>query len=288
MIAVIDELNADDCCHGILVQLPLPEHISARRVIRRLEFPKDVDGFHPFNVGCLAMSQTGDVAPWEMEHNDLVIEPTDGLVRSAPASPGQTASPLHVLTKSRPVACTAQAVVGLLNYYNVNIKGKHAVVLGRSNIAGMPITLHLMNAGATVTNCLPDAPHARDVCLQADILVVALGRALWLHGDWIKPGAAVVDVGINYVREPDTQARRLVGDVHFESALPKVSAITPVPRGVGPMTVAMLLRNTLRNAAQQAKHATGGTVLDQPSPVDRSRRPTVLPTDLKLSTKKEP
>lgn len=198
LLALIDKLNANQKIHGILVQLPVPEHIDEKKVIDRISPEKDVDGFHPINVGDLFTNT------------------------------------------ARFVACTPRGCLELLDRMGVEIKGKKAVVIGRSNIVGKPVALLLLHRHATVTICHSRTADLEKECLEADILVAAVGRPQMITGDMIKPGAVVIDVGIN--RLPDG---RLVGDVDFESAKEKASLITPVPRGVGPMTIAMLLLNTL-------------------------------------------
>lgn len=198
LLALIDKLNANQKIHGILVQLPVPEHIDEKKVIDRISPEKDVDGFHPINVGDLFTNT------------------------------------------ARFVACTPRGCLELLDRMGVEIKGKKAVVVGRSNIVGKPVALLLLHRHATVTICHSRTADLEKECLEADILVAAVGRPQMITGEMIKPGAVVIDVGIN--RLPDG---RLVGDVDFESAKEKASLITPVPRGVGPMTIAMLLLNTL-------------------------------------------
>ena len=205
--ALVRELNDDPRVHGILVQLPLPPGLDEERILNSIRLEKDVDGFHPLNIGRLA--QKGR-------------------------------EPLFV-------PCTPAGVMYLLEQQGVDFDGAHAVVLGRSNIVGMPVSLLLLRRNATVTVC---HSHTRDlpaVVRQADILVAAVGRAEMVRGDWIKPGAVVIDVGVNRVDDPTAKkGYRLVGDVAFDEARQVASAITPVPGGVGPMTIAMLLKNTLR------------------------------------------
>ncbi len=197
LLELIEELNHTDHIHGVLVQLPLPEHIDERTVIQAIKPEKDVDGFHPVNVGNLHIGAPGFVP------------------------------------------CTPRGIIEMLDRTGIPIKGKHAVVVGRSNIAGKPAAMLLLARHATVTIC-----HSRTVDLayhtrQADILVVAVGRPRFITGDMIKEGAVVIDVGVNRVDEG------LVGDVDFDSCLEKASYITPVPGGVGRMTVVMLMKNTV-------------------------------------------
>jgi len=201
LLTKIAELNEDPKIHGILVQLPVPKHIDSDKVLNAINPDKDVDGFHPVNVGALAT----------------------GNMRFAP--------------------CTPYGCIRLLEKSGVSIEGKHAVVIGRSNIVGKPMALLLLQANATVTICTSRtvdlAKHTRD----ADILVVAVGRAKMITGDMIKPGAAVIDVGMN--RTPEG---KLCGDVDFDSAKEVAGWITPVPGGVGPMTITMLVANTVQSA----------------------------------------
>lgn len=194
---LIDELNNDPEIDGILVQLPLPEHIPDEAIIERIHPDKDVDGFHPYNVGKLALRQP-------------VLRP-----------------------------CTPRGIVTLLNSTGQEIRGMDAVVVGASNIVGRPMSLELLLAGCTVTTCHRFTKNLEDKVRGADLLVVAVGKAGIVNSDWIKPGAIVIDVGINR-----NKAGKLVGDLDFESAKEKAGWITPVPGGVGPMTVATLLQNT--------------------------------------------
>lgn len=205
LLARIDALNKDPKIHGLLVQLPVPKHIDSNKVLLAIDPAKDVDGFHPVNVGALAT----------------------GNMRFAP--------------------CTPYGCLKLLEKSGVSIEGKHAVVVGRSNIVGKPMALLLLQNNATVTICTSKtqdlAKHTRD----ADILVVATGRAKMIKGDMIKPGAAVIDVGMNR-----DENGKLCGDVDFESAKEVAGYITPVPGGVGPMTITMLVANTVQSAEQTA------------------------------------
>ncbi len=209
---LVERLNADPKVHGILVQLPLPKHLDEERVLSKISIEKDVDGFHPINIGRLA--QKGR-------------------------------EPLFV-------PCTPAGVMVLLKEAGVNLEGANAVVLGRSNIVGMPMALLLVRANATVTIChsrTKDIPaHTR----QADVIIAAVGRPRMVQADWVKPGAVVIDVGVNRVDDPTAKkGYRLVGDVDFDAVKEVAGAITPVPGGVGPMTIAMLLQNTLRAAEMQ-------------------------------------
>lgn len=205
-------LNDDKTVNGILVQLPLPSHLDEERVLQLISIEKDVDGFSPINIGRLA--QKGR-------------------------------EPMFV-------PCTPSGCIYLLEQAGVQIEGAHAVVLGRSNIVGMPAALLLVSRNATVTVCHSRTKNLAEVVRQADILIAAIGKTEMVRGDWIKPGAAVIDVGMN--QKPDATKKkgyRLVGDVNFDEAQEVAGFITPVPRGVGPMTIAMLMRNTLRAAEIQ-------------------------------------
>ena len=209
---LIKELNADPKVSGILVQLPLPDHLDEERVLQLISIEKDVDGFSPINIGRLA--QKGR-------------------------------EPLFV-------PCTPYGCIYLLKEAGVEISGANAIVLGRSNIVGMPAALLLVKENATVTVCHSRTKNLADVVRQADILIAAIGRAEMVRGDWIKPGAAVIDVGMN--DKPDATKKRgyrLVGDVNFEEAKEVAGFITPVPGGVGPMSIAMLMSNTFRAAEIQ-------------------------------------
>jgi 5,10-methylene-tetrahydrofolate dehydrogenase/methenyl tetrahydrofolate cyclohydrolase len=220
---LIRELNADPKVHGILVQLPLPSHLDEERVLQLISIEKDVDGFSPINIGRLA--QKGR-------------------------------EPLFV-------PCTPYGCIYLLKEAGVQISGANAVVLGRSNIVGMPAALLLIGENATVTVCHSRTKNLPEVVRQADIIIAAIGRAEMVRGDWVKPGAAIIDVGINGIplfnedgsplisEKTGKQRQKLVGDVNFEEAKEVAGFITPVPGGVGPMTIAMLMANTLRAAEIQ-------------------------------------
>jgi len=209
---LVRKLNADKKVNAILVQLPLPGHLNEERVLQLINIEKDVDGFSPINIGRLA--QKGR-------------------------------EPLFV-------PCTPYGCIFLLEQAGVKIEGANAVVLGRSNIVGMPAALLLIGKNATVTVCHSRTRDIPSVVRQADILIAAIGKMEFVRGDWIKPGAAVIDVGIN--SKPDATKKsgyRLVGDVNFDEAKEVAGFITPVPGGVGPMTIAMLMRNALRAAELQ-------------------------------------
>jgi len=211
--ALVRELNADPAIHGILVQLPLPGHLDEEAVLNTISLHKDVDGFHPVNIGRLAMKG-----------------------REALFAP-----------------CTPAGCIELLDRIGVEIRGKEAVVLGRSNIVGLPVSMLLLKRDATVTICHSRSQDLPAICRRADILVAAVGRAEMVKADWVKPGAVVIDVGINRVDDPTAKrGYRLVGDVAFEEVQEVAGWITPVPGGVGPMTIAMLLQNTVKGAKRAA------------------------------------
>ena len=197
VLEMVDRMNADDRVDGILVQAPLPAGLNFKEVLERIDPAKDVDGFHPLNVGRLVANQPGLVA------------------------------------------CTPKGVMELLDRTGVEIEGANAVIVGRSDIVGKPVALLLLHRSATVTVCHSRTRDLPAVTRGADILIAAVGRPEMVRGDWVKPGATVIDVGVN--RTDDG----LRGDVHFPSASAVAGAITPVPGGVGPMTIAMLLRNTV-------------------------------------------
>jgi 5,10-methylene-tetrahydrofolate dehydrogenase/methenyl tetrahydrofolate cyclohydrolase len=209
---VVKQLNSDKKISGILVQLPMPSHLNEEAVLSLIGIEKDVDGFSPLNIGRLA--QKGR-------------------------------EPLFV-------PCTPYGCIYLLEQAGVKIEGANAVVLGRSNIVGMPAALLLINKNATVTVCHSRTRDLPAVVRQADILIAAIGRTEMVRGDWIKPGAAVIDVGINSIPDATKKSgHRLVGDVKFDEAREVAGFITPVPGGVGPMTIAMLMRATLHAAEIQ-------------------------------------
>jgi len=235
VLSLIDALNKDESIHGILVQLPLPQHFIQAEILTRISIMKDVDGFHPYNVGCLALRRAGHFVPWETDSGE---EPKNG-----------KDDPPVVLGN---IACTPRGCVELLKRHNIAIHGKHVVILGRSNIVGLPLSLLLMHEHATLTNCCSSTSNLEGLVRQADILISAVGKPHLVKGSWLKPGVAVIDVGINFVNTP--LGRRIVGDVDFEEAKRVAGYLTPVPGGVGPMTVAMLMDNTLQNADISIKH----------------------------------
>ncbi|NOZ51175.1 MAG: bifunctional methylenetetrahydrofolate dehydrogenase/methenyltetrahydrofolate cyclohydrolase FolD [Chloroflexi bacterium] len=212
LLKLVQDLNANPDVHGILVQLPLPDHIDDETILGAISIEKDVDGFHPLNIGRLSMKRR---------------------------------APLFV-------PCTPRGCIELLDRSGIEIEGKRAVVLGRSNIVGLPAAMLLLHRNATLTVCHSRTKNLPGVVREADILIAAVGRPEMVKGDWIKPGAAVIDVGVNAVDDPTKKkGYRLVGDVDFAEAKEVAGYLTPVPGGVGPMTIAMLLRNTMDSAKRQ-------------------------------------
>lgn len=206
LLVTVDRLNRDNSIDGFIVQLPLPKHIDEQKVIEAIDYRKDVDGFHPINVGRVAI----------------------GL----PAF----------------ISATPKGILELLRRYNVETAGKKCVILGRSNIVGKPMSQLMMQKGvdATVTVCHSRSKTLKEECLQADIIIAAIGQPAFLKGDMVKPGVVVIDVGTTRVPDPSRKSGfRLQGDVDFDAVAPKASLITPVPGGVGPMTICMLMQNTL-------------------------------------------
>jgi len=215
ILAEVEKLNNDPSVHGILVQLPLPDHIDEGKVLQSIDVKKDADGFSAYNIGNLCLR--GGEPPLA-------------------------------------VPCTPAGCIELLQRYGIEINGKDCVVLGRSNIVGMPVAALLQSCNGTVTLCHSRTKNIEAKIKQADIVVAAIGKTEYVKGDWIKPGAVVIDVGIN--SKPDATKKRgykLVGDVDYEECSKKASAITPVPGGVGPMTIAMLMKNTVN----LARHSIG-------------------------------
>lgn len=206
LLALVHKLNNDDSVHGIIVQLPLPKHLNSDLIINNIDVKKDVDAFHPYNVGKIMIG-------------DYELLP-----------------------------CTPAGVMALLERSNIEVAGKNCVVVGRSNIVGKPQAMMLLHKNGTVTVCHSKTKNLKEICLSADILVVAIGRAKFITGDMIKEGAVVIDVGM--CRDENG---KLCGDVDYESAEKKASYITPVPGGVGPMTRVMLLQNTLTAAKKKLK-----------------------------------
>jgi methylenetetrahydrofolate dehydrogenase (NADP+)/methenyltetrahydrofolate cyclohydrolase len=209
---VVNDLANDKTVHGILVQLPLPSHLDTEAILSAIPIEKDIDGFHPVNIGRLAMKNR---------------------------------EPMFV-------PCTPAGIIELIDSAGTKIEGARAVVLGRSNIVGLPAAMLLVHRNATVTICHSRTQNLAEMVHQADILVAAIGKAQFVKADWIKPGATIIDVGTNAIPDATKKSgRRLVGDVDFDNAKDVAGAITPVPGGVGPMTIAMLMQNTL-NAAKRS------------------------------------
>lgn len=198
LLTIIKQLNVDPKIHGILVQLPLPPHINAKNIVTAIDYKKDVDGFHPYNLGLLVQQ--------------------------------------HPLLRP----CTPYGIIQLLKHYQIELIGKDVTIIGTSTIVGRPVMLELLMERATVTICHSKTNNLSDKVNMADIVIAAVGKPQLIKGEWIKKGAVVIDVGVNYL--PDN---KMVGDVEFDVAFNQASYITPVPGGVGPMTIAMLLRNTL-------------------------------------------
>ncbi len=214
LLGKIQELNEDDDLDGFIVQLPLPKHINEQKVIEAIDYRKDVDGFHPINAGRLML----------------------GLPAFIPATP--------------------MGIMTLLKRYGVPTDGKHCVVIGRSHIVGRPMSILMSNkanpGNATVTLCHSHTPNLKEITLQADIIIAALGKPEFLKGDMVKDGVAVIDVGVTRLPSDKTKSGwKLYGDVAFDEVAPKASYITPVPGGVGPMTIASLLQNTLLSAKNE-------------------------------------
>jgi 5,10-methylene-tetrahydrofolate dehydrogenase/methenyl tetrahydrofolate cyclohydrolase len=215
LLAQVDRLNKDPKVHGILVQLPVPDHIDEATILKAIVVEKDADGFSALNIGNLCL-RGGD-------------------------------PPLAV-------PCTPAGCIELLQRYDVQISGKNCVVLGRSNIVGMPVAALLQSCNGTVTVCHSRTQNIPEKVKQADIVVAAIGKPEFVRGEWLKPGAVVIDVGINSKDDPTKKCGyRLVGDVNYEECCKMASAITPVPGGVGPMTIAMLMKNTVN----LARHSIG-------------------------------
>lgn len=209
LLKIVKELNNDPKIHGLIVQLPLPSHIDEVTILDAVDYAKDIDGFHPLNMGALAMKGR---------------EP-------------------------KFVSCTPKGCIELLDRSGVNLDGKNVVVIGRSNIVGVPAALLCLKKNATVTICHSRTTDLPGEVRKADVIIAAVGKALMVKKDWVKPGAVVIDVGMNALDDPTRKlGYRLVGDVDYNEVKEVASLITPVPGGVGPMTVAMLLQNTLTAA----------------------------------------
>ena len=210
VIKIINDLNNDSKYHGILVQFPLPDHITTQNIINSIKPEKDVDGFHPENVGWLSIG------------------------------------------KPRFIPCTPKGIMRILDHYNIDLNGKNIVVIGRSNIVGRPISiltsLNSQGANGTCTICHSRTKNIEKFTINADVIITAIGRPNYLKGDMIKSGVVLIDVGINRVNSDNEKGYIIVGDVDWDSVIDKVSLITPVPGGVGPMTIAMLVENTIEAA----------------------------------------
>ncbi len=204
LLELIEKLNNDESIHGILVQSPLPQGLDANEAFRAISPKKDVDGFHPINVGKLSLNQ------------DCFV------------------------------SCTPFGIIKMLEAYNIEVEGAHAVIIGRSNIVGKPLAKCLLNKNATVTVCHSKTKNLKEITKQADILIAAIGKAKFITADMVKEGATIIDVGINRMEDG-----KLLGDTDFEAIKEKVAYITPVPGGVGPMTIAMLMHNVVKAAKQQ-------------------------------------
>lgn len=217
LLELIEKLNKDDSTHGILVQLPLPKHIDITKILNTIDPKKDVDGFHFLNISQLYCSSAGDIA-------DEVKETL-------------------AINMFKP--CTPFGIVELLQRYNIDLSKKEVVILGRSNIVGKPIAFLLMDSVSTLTICHSHTKNISEIIKRADVIIASIGRPKMVTADMVKEGATVIDVGIN--RTPEG---KIVGDVDFDAVKEKAYAITPVPGGVGPMTIAMLLRNTVESASR--------------------------------------
>ena len=210
VVKIINDLNNDSKYHGILIQFPLPDHITTQNIINSIKPEKDVDGFHPENVGWLSIG------------------------------------------KPRFIPCTPKGIMRILDHYNIGLNGKNIVVIGRSNIVGRPISiltsLNSKGANGTCTICHSRTKNLQEFTINADVIITAIGRPNYLKGDMIKNGVVLIDVGINRVNSDNEKGYAIVGDVDWDSVIDKASFITPVPGGVGPMTIAMLVENTIEAA----------------------------------------
>jgi len=214
LLKMVKGLNEDKSLHGLIVQLPLPEHIKEKEILDAVSYEKDIDGFHPMNIGALTLKGR---------------------------------EPLFI-------PCTPKGCMELLERSGVNLDGKNVVIIGRSNIVGIPAAMLCLHNNATVTICHSRTTNLRDKVKEADVIIAAVGKPELVRGDWVKEGVVVIDVGTNAVDDPTKKTGyRLVGDICFDEVKLHASAITPVPGGVGPMTVTMLLKNTLASAQRFAK-----------------------------------
>jgi 5,10-methylene-tetrahydrofolate dehydrogenase/methenyl tetrahydrofolate cyclohydrolase len=233
LLSVVAALNADDEVDGVLVQLPLPEHLDQKEILRSISVEKDVDGFHPTSVG--ALTRLGE----ELRQRRDTFQ----------------------TNKAGNVPCTPLGCIELLDRTGIELSGLHVVVLGRSNIVGLPAALMAVHRNATVTMAHSRTKDLPAVCRQADVLIAAVGQPEMVKADWIKPGATVIDVGVNFL--PDAKKKsgmRMCGDVDYPGCKEVAGHITPVPGGVGPMTVAMLMRNTLTNAQRRVERLKGSSM----------------------------
>ena len=211
IIQEVNKMNNDNNIHAILIQLPLPKHVNEEKVIKCVNLDKDVDGFHPYNIGNLALNRL----------NNLMVP------------------------------CTPEGCIEILDRYDIQIEGKHVAIVGRSNIVGMPLSLLFLHRNATVTVCHSKTNNIKNITKEADILVAACGRAQMIKEDYIKPNCIILDVGINSIDDSTRKSGyRLVGDVDYDNVKEKCNSITPVPGGIGPMTIAMLLKHTVDLASK--------------------------------------
>ena len=219
LLGLVSELNRDPTIDGILVQLPLPDHIDQKTVLEAISIGKDVDGFHPHNVGAL-------------------VRCGESLRQRREAFHGIANAP-----------CTPLGCLELVDRVGIDLNGKHVVILGRSNIVGLPAAIMCLHKNATVVMCHSRTKDIQAECLRADVIIAAIGQPEFVKGDWIKEGATIIDVGVNFKDDPSRKSgQRMCGDVDYKAAREVAGAITPVPGGVGPMTIAMLMKNTLVNA----------------------------------------
>lgn len=229
LFAIVDGLNKDPKVDGILVQLPLPDHINQKRILEAISVDKDVDGFHPYNMGGLARL------------GEELRQRRDGTEFSYRVAPNN--------------ACTPLGCIELLDRSGVEMSGANAVVLGRSNIVGLPVSMMLIHRNATVTVCHSRTKDLQKTVSNADIIIAAIGQTEFVKGDWVKPGAVIIDVGVNFKDAIGAKSgkpfKKMCGDVDYDAASYNASMITPVPGGVGPMTIAMLMRNTVENAKRR-------------------------------------
>jgi 5,10-methylene-tetrahydrofolate dehydrogenase/methenyl tetrahydrofolate cyclohydrolase len=232
LLSVVTELNDDPSIDGILVQLPLPDHMDQKTVLEAIDIGKDVDGFHPHNVGSLV--RVGETLRQRREPFEFMA--------NAP--------------------CTPLGCLELIARTGTDLSGKHVVILGRSNIVGLPAAIMCLHKNATVVMCHSRTKNIQEECLRADVIIAAIGQPEFVKGDWVKPGACVIDVGVNFKDDPSRKSgQRMCGDVDYKAAretLGPEGSITPVPGGVGPMTIAMLMKNTMVNATRKYNEQNEG------------------------------